>query len=32
MNGGYIVIGVEEDNGVLILPPKGVPKELLDRI
>lgn len=32
VNGGYIVIGVEEDNGVPILPPKGVPKELLDGI
>ena len=32
VNGGYIVIGVEEDNGVPILPPKGVSKEVLDRI
>ena len=32
VNGGYIVIGVEEDSGVPVLPPKGVPKELLDGI
>lgn len=29
LNGGYIVIGVEEDQGQAILPPKGMaPKEL----
>ena len=32
VNGGYIVIGVKEDNGVPILPPKGIPKEQLDGI
>lgn len=29
LNGGYIIIGVEEDNGCAILPPKGlVPSEI----
>lgn len=32
VNGGYIVIGVKEDNGVPILPPQGIPKERLDGI
>lgn len=32
VNGGYIVIGVKEDNGVPILPPKGILKEQLDGI
>ena len=32
VNGGYIVIGVKDDNGVPILPPKGIPKERLDGI
>lgn len=31
-DGGYIVIGVEEDNGRPILPPKGIKNELLDYI
>ena len=32
VNGGYIVIGVKEDNGAPILPPQGIPKERLDGI
>ena len=31
-NGGYIVIGVEEKEGMPILPPIGIPKEDLDTI
>lgn len=31
-NGGYIVIGVAEENGMPILPPIGVSKEELDDI
>lgn len=32
MNGGYIVIGVREQNGVPQLPPTGLLKEQLDKI
>lgn len=32
VNGGYIVIGVAADEGIPILPPKGVEKERLDSI
>lgn len=32
VNGGYIVIGVKEENGMPILPPKGVPKDQIDTI
>jgi len=32
LNGGYIVIGVAEENGSAILPPKGIPSEQLDDI
>ena len=32
VNGGYVVIGVESQDGVPIIPPKGVPKEELDKI
>jgi predicted HTH transcriptional regulator len=31
-NGGYIVIGVEERDGRAVLPPKGVPADLVDRV
>jgi len=31
-DGGYLVIGVEEENGRPILPPKGVDPEGIDRI
>ena len=31
-NGGYIVIGVKESNGMPIFPLEGVPKEKLDSI
>ncbi len=27
VNGGYIVIGVVGENGIPVLPPKGLPKE-----
>lgn len=32
VNGGYIVIGVEEKNGMPVLPPCGVEPEKLDSI
>lgn len=31
-NGGYIVIGVKEENGMPVFPLEGVPKEDLDSI
>ena len=31
-NGGYIVIGVEEKDGIPVFPLIGVPKEELDTI
>ena len=30
--GGYILVGVKENNGVPVLPPQGVPLEQLDDI
>ena len=32
VDGGYLVIGVKTENGIPILPPVGVPDELLDDI
>ncbi|HEW97612.1 MAG: hypothetical protein DRR16_20635 [Candidatus Parabeggiatoa sp. nov. 3] len=32
LNGGYIVLGVEEENGLPILPPVGLEPKNLDRI
>lgn len=32
LNGGYIILGVAEENGVAVLPPKGIPPAELDRI
>lgn len=32
LNGGYIVIGVEEKNGVAQLPPAGIQPESIDKI
>ncbi|WP_276623744.1 RNA-binding domain-containing protein [Syntrophomonas wolfei] len=32
LNGGYIIIGVEEENGVAIMPPKGIMPEQIDHI
>ena len=32
VNGGYIVLGVEEQDGVAILPPKGLPPADLEKI
>lgn len=32
IGGGYIIIGVEEDNGIAKLPVKGIPENALDRI
>ncbi|MCP4696035.1 MAG: TIR domain-containing protein [Gammaproteobacteria bacterium] len=32
LNGGYIIIGIEERNGVAILPPKGLDAGLPDAI
>lgn len=31
-NGGYLVIGVEERDGLPVLPPRGVPQEEIDRL
>ena len=30
--GGYIVVGVEEKNGVAVRPVKGIPEKMLDKI
>ena len=32
LNGGYIIIGVEEDHGRAVLPPKGLAPESIDHI
>ncbi len=32
MNGGYLVIGVEEEDGIAKLPPVGIPENKLDAI
>lgn len=32
VNGGYLVLGVEERDGVAVLPPKGLRPEALDEI
>ena len=32
LNGGYIVIGMEERNGRIVYPPEGIPHEQIDRI
>lgn len=32
LGGGYIIIGVDEDNGRPILPPAGLPAMQLDAI
>lgn len=32
VNGGYLVIGVAENDGIPVLPPKGIAKEQLDSI
>jgi len=32
LNGGYIVLGVEEKNGAAVLPPKGIAEDQLDDI
>ncbi len=32
INGGYLVIGVKAENGLPVLPPKGIPAESLDMI
>ena len=32
VNGGYLVIGVKEENGIPQIPLKGIPKEQLDMI
>ncbi|MCD7921356.1 MAG: putative DNA binding domain-containing protein [Clostridiales bacterium] len=32
MNGGYLVIGVSEKDGLPVLPPVGVPVEMLDSV
>lgn len=30
--GGYVIVGIEEDNGQPILPPEGVPQSQFDKI
>ena len=30
IGGGYVIIGVEEENGSPVLPPKGIPQEKVD--
>ncbi|WP_165247254.1 AlbA family DNA-binding domain-containing protein [Adlercreutzia sp. ZJ141] len=30
IGGGYVIIGVEEENGYPVLPPKGIPQEKVD--
>jgi ATP-dependent DNA helicase RecG len=32
LNGGYVVIGIEEKDGQAVLPPRGVPEDKLDLI
>jgi ATP-dependent DNA helicase RecG len=32
INGGYIVIGVDEDNGRPILPPEGIDENKIDDV
>jgi predicted HTH transcriptional regulator len=32
LGGGYIIIGVEEKNGLPVLPPKGIPASQIDKI
>ncbi|WP_165173061.1 RNA-binding domain-containing protein [Adlercreutzia sp. ZJ242] len=32
IGGGYLVLGVEEENGVPVLPPKGIPQDEIDGI
>ena len=32
LGGGYIIVGVEENNGIAVRPVKGVPEECLDKI
>ncbi|MDP2866317.1 MAG: ATP-binding protein [Elusimicrobiota bacterium] len=32
LGGGYIVIGVEEKNGIPVLPPRGIPMSQIDKI
>ncbi len=32
LNGGYIVLGVEEKDGVAVLPPRGLAPESLDKL
>lgn len=32
LNGGYIVLGVEEQDGRAVLPPVGLPTDSLDRV
>lgn len=32
LNGGYIVIGVAEQSGMAMLPPKGLPPEQIDAV
>lgn len=31
VNGGYVIFGIEEENGRPLLPPRGIPDERLDK-
>lgn len=32
VNGGYLVIGIQAEEGIPILPPKGLPRNTLDSV
>lgn len=32
VNGGYLVIGIQAEDGIPILPPKGLPRNILDSV
>lgn len=32
LNGGYIILGIEEENGMPVLPPRGLEEREIDRI
>lgn len=32
VNGGYLVIGIQSEDGIPILPPKGLPRNILDSV
>lgn len=32
VNGGYLVIGIRAEDGIPVLPPKGLPMNILDSV